>query len=148
MSEYWEKCTFNLNELGKASEAHRVVWSAARNNTSQNAIQSALNAVGATTTVLAMMFANISTLGISTGLFALISQGLATNYFKNSLEEAYDNISKNFNYFFANSSKYRQVEFSIAFVEYNVGGERVRYAMRATSIERFQLNDGTWISAT
>jgi hypothetical protein len=145
-AEYWESCSFSLQELNKATELTRVAWQHAKNGSGRDTIKSALESVGAAATVLALVFANVTTLGVASGLYGVISMGF-DSYFVNGLEAAFNRMSANNYSFVANSSNWRRVEFDISFVEYDNGGVRTRYPMQASALRRIQLNDGTWISA-
>lgn len=147
-TEYWQKCSFTLTELNQTVELQRVLLEAAKNSSSKTGIERSINLIGAASTLLALVCANITSVGISTGLYSIISQGLNDNYFQNSLQTGLNKTIGHLTWFVSRSSQYKRVEFEVAFIEYNVGGEKTRYIMQAAPITRLQLNDGTWISST
>ncbi|MBO2944993.1 hypothetical protein JJQ72_13530 [Paenibacillus sp. F411] len=134
--------------MNKATELVRVAWQEAKNNSTASRIETAVNGVAATSGLLALIFITSTPLAVGAGLASHISTGLASQPFKGGLEAAFNQMSSNNYSFTANASKWRRVEFDIAFVEYDQGGTRTRYPQQATALKRIQMMDGTWISAT
>lgn len=147
-TEYWQTCSFSMQELNKATELTRVAWQHAKNGSGKDSIKKALDDVSAAATVFGLVFANLTSLGVAGGLAGLLSMGLGSQPFIGGLESAFNRMSANNYSFVANSSKWKRVEFEIAFVDYDTGGVRTRFPQQATALRRIQLMDGSWISAS
>ena len=140
---------FTLSELSQVVELQRVALNAAENQTAASVIQNTINGLGIGSTIMSLVFANKTAVGVAAGLYSIISLGLGgTDYFKNGLRSGLNKTLSHFTWFAQNTSRYKRIEVELAFVEYQSGGERTRYIIGAGPITGMQSLDGSWVRAS
>lgn len=151
--EYTQKLTFSLDELAKAVEVQAVLVHGARTNRASNLVAASISSLGVGSTLLGLLFVTSTPVGIAAGIASLTSTALGAslhNYFLGALEHGHEALTNRLAAFAksAIATKYKRIEFEVAFVEYNSISGKTRYIIGAGPITRMQTNSGAWISST
>ncbi|WP_342553240.1 hypothetical protein [Paenibacillus sp. FSL R7-0652] len=158
--EYTGRVSVTLSELSQMVKVQKLMREGAEKVHSQSKLKEHLESLGITTGTFIAMFGKIPALkglagaaAIAYSIYSWVDNFVKPFRLEKLLRAAEANLNDHLVWFSKNASKYKRIEFEAAYLEYFFGSatgtrESIRYMQQAAKIDRIQLNDGTWMSAS
>ncbi|WP_223069157.1 hypothetical protein [Paenibacillus caui] len=156
--EYTGTLSLTLSEMGKAVDVQIGLLDAAKKRYSESALAEYLDSLGLDYSFLLQLFAKTSwgkyagPAGIAYTTFKVVDAIVSDYTLDKVLEAGLTDLNANLTWFSQHSSTYQRIEFEVAFLEYTVntpeGLSTIRYIQQATTPQRLQYHDGSWVSSS